>query len=327
MRMTRTNVKANVNKIARATGADKGILNNISESLATKAFKELNIDILEDFPNHKFNSYNEKDLKTLADNIKMIGLLDPITVWDTKEGHYYILCGHNRVRACKLAGIKKVVCNIKHYNNINEAKLAVIASNIDRRGGFESLSIEERCLVIVEDFDTLKKLYKEDKEKYGLAEVIGFEAKKEVAIHYQLSASQASIYYKVGKTFKKEWIELIPKHFNLKTAYQLSNLQNGNLKAIMEDIISAEENEEDKRIIKINENQAKEIRQMEKDGVSVDDMILTFYHNSTKKENKKEYKINFTNETFAPYYEQVKTIDENTLQSIFLQALANYFEK
>lgn len=325
MRIARTDVKVNSNKIAKATGADKGILNNISKSLATESFKELNIDILEDFPNHKFNSYSDDDLQALANNIKLVGLLDPITVWDTQEGQYYILCGHNRVRACKLAGIKNVICNLKKYKNIDEAKLAVIASNIDRRGGFESLSITEKCLVIVEDFDTLKKLYKEDKEKYGIAEVIGFDAKKEVAVHYQLSSTQASIYYKIGKTFKTEWIELIPKHFNLKTAYQLTNLQKDNLKLIMEDIISAKENIEDKKIVKISENQAKELRSMEINGVDADTMILTLYRSSAKKENKKEYKIDFTNEVFAPYFEQIKSIDENILQSIFVQALSNYF--
>lgn len=326
MRMTRTATKASINRITKATGADKGILNNISESLSLKNFKKINIDILEDFPNHKFKQYSDEDLKTLAESIKSLGLLDPITVWESPDGHYYILCGHNRVRACKLVGIGKVECNVKKYENIDIARLAVIASNMERRGGFESLSIEEKCLVIVEEFETLKKLYKEDKEKYGVAEVIGFDAKKEVAIHYQLASTTANKFYKIGKSFKKEWFDLIPKHFNLKTAFQLAHLNKENLKNIIDELISAKnENEGEKKTIKISEAQAKELRQMEKENVSSDDLILFLYKAKKNNDNKKEYKIDFTNEAFSPYYSKIQKLERDKIDSIILSALSKYF--
>lgn len=316
--------KSAINRITKATGADKGILKNISDTIANGKAQELSIDVLEDFPGHKFKIYSEKELDSLAQNIKMIGLIDPITVWNDKKGHYYILCGHNRVRACKLIGMTTVSCIVKNYDNIEIAKLAVNASNIDRRGGFECLSFEEKCSVIVEDFDTLKELYKKDKEKYGLGEVVGFDAKKEVSVHYQLSASQASVYYRLGKTFRKDWLALIPKHMNVKAAYQLSQLKKENLKDIIEDIINAKDN--DDTVIKISETQAKIIKQMENENMSSKDMILTLY-STTKKKEKKTYSINFENEAFAPYFKKIQSVDDNTLQSIFLDALQKYFEK
>lgn len=320
----RREIKSSVNKIAKATGADKGILKNITDKLSSGTFKELNIDILEDYPNHKFKIYTDEELKILADNIKMLGLIDPITVWNTNN-HYYILCGHNRVRACKLAGFKTVTCNIKNCKTEYEAQLVVDTTNVNRRGGFEGLSPEEKCEVIVEDFKALKELYKQDKEKYGLAEVIGFDAKKEVGVYYQLSSSQASIYYKIGMTFKKEWFSLMPKHFNLKTAYQLAQLRKDNLKEIMYDIIRSKT--EDDHIIKINESQAKILKQMENEDSSSEDMIYTLYTQTDKKKDKKSYTISFTNEAFAPYYKKIQKTDEETLQSIFLKALSDYFDK
>lgn len=324
MQIKREAVKASINKITKATGADKGILKNITDKLSSGVFKELNINLLEDFPNHKFKIYTDEELNALAENIKMLGLIDPITVWHT-DNHYYILCGHNRVRACKIAGFKTVTCNIKNCKTEYEAQLVVDTTNVNRRGGFESLSAEEKCEVIVEDFKALRELYKQDKEKYGLAEVIGFDAKKEVGVYYQLSSTQAAKYYKIGMSFKKDWFSLIPKHFNIKTAYQLAQLRKDVLKEIMNEIVKAES--EDNHNIKINESQAKIIKQMENDDSSVEDMILVLYSQEKIKKDKKAYTINFTNEAYAPYYKKIQKTDENILQSIFLKALSDYFDK
>lgn len=324
LRVNSKSVKGSFNRITKATGADKGILKHISDSLSSGVFKELDLNLLEDFPKHKFKLYSDEELQALSDSIKMVGLLDPILVWQAKEGNYYILCGHNRVRACKLAGLKTVTCNVKEYENIEMAKLAVIASNLERRGGFECLSVEEKINVIKEEFDTLKKLYEEDKEKYGKAAVLGFDAKKEVAVHYKLGSTQANIYYQIGKTFKKEWIELIPKHFNIKTAYTLTNLNKEILTSIMQEILEAREDEENK-IIKISDSQAKEIKQMQNEGVDIDTIVTSLYKTKMKDDVKK-YSIDFNTEEFAPYYKNFSKTDPTIIKDIFLKALDNYFK-
>ena len=324
LRMNSNLTKGAFNRITKSTGADKGILKHVSDTLSSGTFKELDLSILEDFPKHKFKLYTDEELQALADSIKMVGLLDPILVWQEKSGNYYILCGHNRVRACKLAGLKTVTCNVKDYENIEVAKLAVIASNLERRGGFECLSFEEKVSVIKEEFDTLKKLYDEDKEKYGKAAVLGFDAKKEVGVHYNLSSTQANTYYQIGKVFKKEWIELIPKHFNVKTAFSLAHLNKENLTAIMNEIIEARDSEENK-IIKIGDSQAKEIRKMQNEGVDID-VIVTSLYKTKKKDDKKKYSIDFNSEEFSPYYKNFMKTDPTIIKDIFLKALDNYFK-
>ena len=324
MKITRGEMKSSTNRIAQATGADKGILQTISDNVNNGDIKELSVNILEDYPYHKFEIYKDEYLKALADDIKMNGLLQPILVWE-HDNHYYILSGHNRTRACKIAGLKKITCIIKKYENVEQANIAVISTNLQSRGGFEALSIQEKINVITQAFDSLKKLYKENKEKYGISEVLGFDAKNEITIYYNLKSSQASTYYKIGKNFKKEWLDLIPKHFNIKTAFQLAHLNKDNLSAVINEII--DDKEEANEIVKVSEFTAKEMRQAENDGEDIENIKLKLYSSKKDKEKKKSYTLKFEDDEFKPYLKKVEKLSDDILKSIFSKALSDYFNK
>jgi ParB family chromosome partitioning protein len=58
--------------------------------------------------NQPRKSFNEERLKELADSIKKVGLLQPITVKKNVDGTYTLLQGERRLRAHRIAGIPAI---------------------------------------------------------------------------------------------------------------------------------------------------------------------------------------------------------------------------
>lgn len=92
-----------------------------------------------------FRSYDEESLKSLAENIRELGLLVPIIVRpdNEKDGHYEILAGHNRVEACrKYLNSEKVRARI-YYVDDDAAISIAVCTNIKQR---QQLRPSERAL-------------------------------------------------------------------------------------------------------------------------------------------------------------------------------------
>ena len=53
-------------------------------------------------------SFDAESLQELADSIKALGLIQPITVRRTDDGRYQIISGERRWRACRIAGMDMI---------------------------------------------------------------------------------------------------------------------------------------------------------------------------------------------------------------------------
>ena len=60
-----------------------------------------------------FLEYSPETLYELVESIKEHGIINPVTVRETKNGKYEILSGRNRVRAAKKLGIRSVPALMK----------------------------------------------------------------------------------------------------------------------------------------------------------------------------------------------------------------------
>lgn len=69
-------------------------------------------------------------VKSLADNIKEVGLLNPLLVREV-DGRFEIVAGHRRYLACKSLGLPEIYCTIKVMTDL-EAALARASENRDR---------------------------------------------------------------------------------------------------------------------------------------------------------------------------------------------------
>lgn len=94
--------------------------------------KDLPIDTLVPWENQPFRMYSAEKLQELADSIKENGLLSRIIVCPIADGKYRIIAGHNRVEACRLAGIANIPSIIKDVDE-NRAKLIMADTNLCQR--------------------------------------------------------------------------------------------------------------------------------------------------------------------------------------------------
>lgn len=76
--------------------------------------------------------FDEQELNALAESIKEMGLLQAITVRETKQGEYQIIAGERRFQACKRLG-KTTIDAVLMQVEDSELAILALAENVDRQ--------------------------------------------------------------------------------------------------------------------------------------------------------------------------------------------------
>ncbi len=82
-------------------------------------------------PTQPRRKFDEQALEELADSIRTLGLIQPITV-KPKDGKYLIISGERRWRAAQAAGVEKVPAYIRDVDDTNLHAMALV-ENIQRQ--------------------------------------------------------------------------------------------------------------------------------------------------------------------------------------------------
>lgn len=107
----------------------------------TSAGVELPLEEIEPNPYQPRTTFDAESIAELADSIRSIGIVQPITVRKTAEGKYQIISGERRYRAAKLAGLKTVPAYVKEADDSGMLEMAIV-ENIQR----ENLDAVETAL-------------------------------------------------------------------------------------------------------------------------------------------------------------------------------------
>ncbi|MBQ3881123.1 MAG: ParB/RepB/Spo0J family partition protein, partial [Bacteroidales bacterium] len=91
----------------------------------------LKIADLEPFPDHPFQVREDDAMKETAESVKAYGILTPILVRPLENGHYQIVSGHRRTKACELAGVEEIPAIIREMD-YDSAVIAMVDSNLQR---------------------------------------------------------------------------------------------------------------------------------------------------------------------------------------------------
>jgi len=75
--------------------------------------------------------FAEAELRALAENIRVNGLIQPVTVRPTRDGHYEIVTGERRYRACRILGWETIPAVVKELTDA-EAAAFMLAENVAR---------------------------------------------------------------------------------------------------------------------------------------------------------------------------------------------------
>ena len=89
------------------------------------------IDMIEPNPFQPRMSFDQEALDELADSIRTLGLIQPITVRRKGDGRYQIISGERRFRACQQAGMDMMPAYIRDTNDQGMLEMAIV-ENIQR---------------------------------------------------------------------------------------------------------------------------------------------------------------------------------------------------
>lgn len=99
---------------------------------------ELDIDTLFPFPNQPFRPYKEEEMGKMVESIQENGVISPIVVRPKEDGTYEIISGHNRVEACRRAGIMQIPSFIREVDD-DTAVILMVDSNLRQRDGLSDM--------------------------------------------------------------------------------------------------------------------------------------------------------------------------------------------
>lgn len=93
--------------------------------------RDIPLSEIDDFPNHPFKVRDDEDMQSLVESVKERGVITPATVRQKEDGRYELVSGHRRKRACELAGMNTLRCEVVELNR-EEATILMVESNFQR---------------------------------------------------------------------------------------------------------------------------------------------------------------------------------------------------
>ena len=103
-----------------------------SAAKSPAGFVTLSLDQIKVNPYQPRTRFSETALKELESSIKSLGLIQPITVRETDQGHYELVSGERRYRASKNIGLESIPAYIRSANDQELLEMALV-ENIQRQ--------------------------------------------------------------------------------------------------------------------------------------------------------------------------------------------------
>ena len=110
----------------KSTTEKTDVVKKLSNTVAMLA-----IDKIEYNPFQPRNTFNDEELQELADSIKVLGLIQPVTVRSLGGDKYQLISGERRIRSCKLAGLNEIPAYIRIADDQSMMEMALV-ENIQR---------------------------------------------------------------------------------------------------------------------------------------------------------------------------------------------------
>lgn len=118
-------------KFTLGRGLDALISTEAVRTSGSSSIGEIEISLIAANPNQPRRDFNEEALNELADSIKELGVIQPITLRKMENGTYQIIAGERRFRASQIAGKTTIPAYILKADDENTMEMALI-ENIQR---------------------------------------------------------------------------------------------------------------------------------------------------------------------------------------------------
>ncbi len=126
---------------ALGRGLDALISTDVVRTEGSSTISEIPLERIEANPNQPRRDFDETTLNELADSIRQIGLIQPVTLHQISPEKYMIIAGERRWRAAQAAGLTAIPAYIKTLSDASIMEMALV-ENIQR----EDLNVIEVAL-------------------------------------------------------------------------------------------------------------------------------------------------------------------------------------
>ena len=116
---------------ALGRGLDALLQTEIIQTNGSSNLSEVRMDDIQPNPNQPRSEFDDDNLQELANSIRQIGLVQPITLRDMGDGTYTIIAGERRWRACQRVGLTTIPAYIRTVDDENMLEMALV-ENIQR---------------------------------------------------------------------------------------------------------------------------------------------------------------------------------------------------
>jgi ParB family chromosome partitioning protein len=128
----------------------------------SSSLNEIELIKIEPNPNQPRTVFEENTLDELATSIRNFGVIQPITLKETGDDKYMIICGERRFRAAKIVGLERIPAYVKTAEDDSIMEMALL-ENIQR----EDLSAIEIALTYQKLIDNSGQTQEQLSERVG----------------------------------------------------------------------------------------------------------------------------------------------------------------
>lgn len=192
------------------------------KAAVAKKIIDINIDLIDDFPDHPFHVRDDEDMMQLVESIREHGIMTPATVTRKASNRYEMVSGHRRKHACQLAGLTVIPCEIVELSH-DDAVLRMVESNFQR----SEIMPSEKAFAYKMRLEVLKRKAGRNSEKElgsNGAQLTGQRSSEQLASQSGESAAQIKRYVRL--TFLlPELLEMVDtRQLGFRPAVELSYL-------------------------------------------------------------------------------------------------------
>ena len=116
---------------ALGRGLDALLQTELIQTNGSSNLQEVRMDDIQPNPNQPRREFDDDSLQELANSIRQIGLVQPITLRDMGDGTYTIIAGERRWRASQRVGLVTIPAYIRTVDDENMLEMALV-ENIQR---------------------------------------------------------------------------------------------------------------------------------------------------------------------------------------------------
>ena len=138
-------------KAALGRGLDALISTDFVKTQGSSSINEVPLDQIHANPDQPRRDFDPDSLEELAESLRQIGIIQPITLRKIKEGDYQIIAGERRFRAAGMAGLKTIPAYIRTADDENVMAMALI-ENIQRED-LNSMEVALACQNLLEVYN------------------------------------------------------------------------------------------------------------------------------------------------------------------------------